>query len=217
MNQDEKAQLKKLEALYADTVFALEELDGFVEKSDLERRTFARGVRPLREIMDLSKKLEEDTSGGFFDKLRGAGKETEHKLLSGMAEGRRTFEQMEACRECTCFKCPRDCDMAGCDRCEPGCGSHIVHCDNKTVSVYLFAHKVIPLMENSTGITRDYPALALVLDKKYSQLFLVLEDGAEKLVLYYYPDPSGDTYGEITDMEDLDFAIHSFEAGTARL
>lgn len=216
MNQDEKAQLKKLEALYADTVFTIEGLDGFVEKSTLERRTFIRGVRPLREIMDLSKRLEEDTSGGFLDKLRGAGKETEHKLISGMAEGSSMFKQMEACRECVCFKCPRDCDMAGCDRCQPGCGSHIVNCDNKTVSVYRFGHKVIPLTENSTGVTRDYPVLALVLDKKYNQLFLVLEDGAEKLVLYYYPNPSGDTYGEITDMEDLDFAIRSFEAGTAR-
>ncbi|MFT8887348.1 MAG: hypothetical protein ABF904_00845 [Ethanoligenens sp.] len=214
MNQSEKAQLAKLEALYADTVFALEGLDGFVEKSTLHRRTFVRGLPALREIIDLSKRVEEDTSGGFFDKLRGAGKEAERKLLAGMEEGRRTFEQMTFCKDCVCFKCPRECEMEGCDRCEPGCGSHIVHCDNQTVTVYRFANKIIPLTENRTGMTKDHRVLALVLDKKYKQLFLILEDGAEKLVLYYYPNPSGDTYGEITDMEDLDFAIQAFEAGT---
>lgn len=213
MNQNEKKTLERLNALYADTVFALEGLDGFVEKSTLQRRTFVRGLPVLRELIDLSKRLEEDTSGGFFDKLRGAGKDSERRLLTEMEEGKRTFAQMEACKTCVCFKCPRECEMPGCDRCEPGCGCHIESCDNKTATAYRFGGKTLPLTENKTGITKNHPVLALIFDKKYNQLFLILEDGAEKLVLYYYPNPSGDTYGEITDMEDLDFAIHTFEDG----
>ena len=101
--------------------------------------------------------------------------------------------------------------MEGCNRCEPGCGSSIQECDNKTVSVYGIKNKTIPLTENSTGKTKVYPVLSIILDQEYKQLYIVLDNNPDKLILYYYPNPSGDTYGEITDMEDMNFAIKAFE------
>lgn len=213
MNEKEKAELEKDKGLYADLVFAAEDLNGFVSEKALARRTYIRGLPLLKEVTDLAKTLEEETSGGLFSKLHGAGKDTERRLLAAMAEGRRTFTQMDACRGCACFKCPLECEMQGCDRCEPGCGCYIAACDNKTATVYRFADKTVPLVENRTGITRDYPVIALIFDKKYDQYYLIFEDGAEKLVLYYYPSPAGDTYGEITDNDDLNFAIRTFENG----
>lgn len=170
--------------LYSDIVFAIESLDGLVNEETLNRRKYVHYRNIVKECSD------------DRDKIKSK-------------ENTEILKQLTNCPKCKCFKCNKDCNGDGCNRCEPG--GIVTQCDNDVSIVYHFTNKTYKLKSNKLRSTANYQVLAILQDIKYKEYFAVLRLGEKKYVAYYYPEVGGDTFSEIKDIEDFNFAIKVFE------
>lgn len=211
MSMDKFIEIEKEDygKLYADVIFALEKLDGFVTKEELLKRKFYENLPTLEAYIKLVKDAEiEQNSKGKLAKLFASN--SQEKILEDFKqENYEKLERTRNCVNCECINCLSECVMEGCNRC--WLGGKVASCDKKTTCVYTFKNKKIELNNDKTGETDMYNVLSIVQDKEYNQLFIIIELSGEKYVLYYYPGISEDTYGEISDVEDFNFALGAFE------
>ncbi|NRZ09700.1 hypothetical protein DFR90_002161 [Clostridium beijerinckii] len=73
---------------------------------------------------------------------------------------------------------------------------------------------MLELTNNDTGISSKYNVLAVVEDCTLDNLYILLENfnnSNDKLVLYYYPGIKEDSYGEITDPNEFDFVVETYQ------
>lgn len=199
---DINQELADYKQLYATLIFGIDDVDGFLEKADLDKR---RCIKLLPVLTEYKEMLENAVGDGKHKA------EIPDSLLSFRQQHLQELEKLKDCAECKCLKCARDCNMSGCNRCDPGCKCKIVSCDNKKAAIYTFDNKTVDLKNNDTGGFENLKALAVIEDLEYKQLYIVLERGSEKVIMYYYPSIKEDSYGEISDLEDMDFAVKAFE------
>lgn len=196
--------------LYSDVIFALEEIEEFVPKEQLAERKFIEYLPVLKTYLDMLKNTEVDNnSRGTFGKLFHSHSSAEETIEGFKAQNFDKLNQIRSCISCKCLTCPSECIMEGCNRCDKS--GRVAKCDKKTTAVYTFTNKKLELNNNKTGENDIYNVLAIVQDKGYNQLFIIIELRGEKFVLYYYPGISEDTYGEISDVEDFNFALNAYE------
>ena len=211
MGLQTQAEQDKYRELYAKIVFALDEIHDFLSEDDLKRRRFVRLLPVLKNYSDmLDESAEDEKKAGIFGRLfHKSGKSP------SVGEYRRrnadAFLQLEDCARCKCLNCVRDCKMEGCSRCEPGHGCRVASCDNKESAVWTYGFKSLDLQNNATGRTETFEVKAVVQDLAYKQRYIILENNGGKIVLYYYPGLKGDDYGEVTDADDLNFAVKAYE------
>ena len=197
--------------LYSDIVFALEEIEDYVPKEQLNNRTYVKYLPVLKEYMDMIKNAKiEDHSKGTFQKIFSSNSDMESKLQNFKNENFDKFMKLRDCVKCKCLNCPSECIMEGCNRCDKS--GFIATCDKKLKTVYIFNNKHLELTNDKTGSTDLYKVLTIIFDKEYNQFYIIIEGNGEKFVLYYYPGISEDTYGEITDTDDFNFAIEAYES-----
>lgn len=170
--------------LYSDIVFALESLNGFVSDDTLDRRKYIHYLSIVKECSEDSNKM----------------KSKENMEILG---------QLANCQKCKCFKCDEECNSDGCNRCEPG--GMVTYCENNISTVYYFSNKTFKLKSNKLRNTKEYKVLAIIEDIEYKEFFVMLLLDKKKYVAYYYPEVGGDTFSEIKDIEDFNFAIKVFE------
>ncbi len=173
-----------LKKLYSDIVFEMESLNGFVSEDTLSRRKYIHYLNIVRECSDDKDKIKSE-------------------------ENIEILRQLANCQKCKCFKCNKECNADGCNRCEPG--GMVVQCDNTISTVYDFTRKTFKLKSNKLKSTANYQVLAIIEDIEYKEFFVVLRLGNKKYLAYYYPEVGGDTFSEIKDIEDFNFAIKVFE------
>ena len=196
--------------LYADVIFALEEIEEFVPKEQLKDRKFVEYLPVLKVYVDMLKNAEVDnnakgTLGKFFNQNDSEGA----VIQKFKSENTEKFDRIRSCVNCKCLSCPNECIMEGCNRCDRS--GKVAKCDKKTICIYTFTTKRLELINNMTGNPDLYNVLSIVQDKEYDQLFIIIELNREKFVLYFYPGISEDSYGEISDVEDFNFALNSYE------
>ncbi|MBC8059410.1 MAG: DUF1292 domain-containing protein [Clostridiaceae bacterium] len=196
--------------LYADVIFALEEIEEFVPSEQLRERKFVEYLPTLKAYMDILKNTEIDNhTKGVFAKVFGNSDSQAAVIEKFKSENVEKFDQIRSCVNCKCLTCSNECIMEGCNRCEKS--GRVAKCDKKTTCIYTFTNKELQLTNNKTGEDSLYNVLSIVQDKEYNQLFIIIELNREKFVLYFYPGISEDTYGEISDVEDFNFAFSAYE------
>ena len=196
--------------LYSDVIFALEEIEEFVPKEQLSDRKFVEYLPVLKTYLDMLQTAEVDNnSKGTFGKFFRSNSSEGAVLENFKTQNLHKLNQIRSCVKCKCLTCPSECIMEGCNRCDKS--GKVAKCDKKTTAVYTFTDKKLELNNNKTGENDTYNVLAIVQDKGYNQFFIIIELRGEKFVLYYHPGISEDTYEEITDVEDFNFALKAYE------
>ena len=146
----------------------------------------------------------------FFDKLKGD--DNSNDLRDFKAKNFSTFKQLESCSKCQCLNCAFECKFKSCSGCREG--SIIKACDKEKGNVRTYDNFKVDLTNNDTGQMNKYKVLALVENCKLDKLHILLEniyDSNDKLILYYYPGIKSDNYGEITDSDEFDFVVETFQ------
>ena len=200
---DVTKELAHYKELYAALVLGIDDVHDYIDKADLDKRRCVRLLPVLNEYI------------GMLEKALGDGKRKvspPESLIGFRTQHREELEKLRDCTTCKCLKCARDCNMSGCSRCEPGFRCKVASCNNKTSAVYVFENREIELANGETGENENLKVLAVVEDLECKQLYIILERNAEKIIMYYYPGIDGDKYGEITDTEDLEFAVKAYES-----
>ena len=128
------------------------------------------------------------------------------------AKNREDFTQLEKCYKCTCLNCSFECNFKSCSACRSN--SLLSFCDKDRVNIRKFDNFTFDLTNNDTGISSKYKALAVIEDCTIKKQYILLEnlrDANDKLVLYYYPRIKEDTFGEITNVEEFDFIVETYQ------
>lgn len=202
-------ELKDAKKIYTTIILSLDEVEPYVSPQTLNRRKYMQMFRQLEKYIEkLEEVVEEGKEKGILKRIFSSKQPEEimeqYKRTNGL-----DMSQLAQCGSCQCFTCSRECEMVGCKLCSKG--GKIKGCDNKTKSVYLFQNKWLELEKEETGVVEVYDVLAIIEDKEFNQFYIILSLRGERFVLYYYPDLHEDTYGEISDTDDFNFAIQTFE------
>lgn len=210
MIQNLNSEINEYKKIYTDIIFALDEIKPFVDDKTLNKRKYIKIIADLKKyIKMLEDHQRKEKKRTFINKIFSSNENSLYQIEQFKAENTKKFNQLKDCSKCKCFNCTLDCKMESCNRCEPS--GKVKSCDNKTNSVYVFKDKKIYLANDRTGETNLWSVLGIIQDLEYNQYYIIVELKDEKMVLYYYPGISEDEFGEISDIEDFNFAIECFE------
>ena len=203
-------KLAEIKSLYSDVIFNLDEIESFVDKENLNSRKYIKYLPILDECQDyIEDIISKEHIKGFLNRILSSNDEEVKNLRIYIKSKENIFVQLKACTKCKCFKCDDNCKIEACDRCE--IGGKIDFCDNDKVIVYTFLNRTLQFRNNKTDEINTYNVLGIVQDLEYDQLFKIIEFNKQKYVLYFYPKLSGDSYGEIKNAEDFNFAVKAFD------
>lgn len=197
--------------IYTDVAYAINEISPFLSEKDLKSRKYFSKSSILQEYTKLLDSAEADCKKkSFFSMFKS--NPCINLLQDYKTKNIETFKQLEKCSSCECLSCNFECNFKKCSSCREG--SKIYSCDRKKANVRKFDNYTIDLTNNDTGRSSKYEVLALVEDCTLKTLYILLENlsnSDDKLVLYYYPGIKEDTYGEITNPEEFDFVVETYQ------
>lgn len=200
--------------IYSDIAFAISEIKDFINESTLKNRKYYSRQPVLDKYMDLlDSTIQEIKNRGFFKGLIDGDKYI-NLLESFKSDHIEELDQLEKCHKCECLKCTAICKFDSCDGCRTG--RRVAYCDHEMTNVAFFDNSqnaTINLTNNNTGRDDIYAILAIVQDPLEDKRYIIIENihDKERFILYYYPRLPEDTYGEITDEEDFNFAASAYE------
>ncbi|URZ18198.1 DUF1292 domain-containing protein [Clostridium felsineum] len=206
--KSEKAQYEKI---FSDISFTINDISDFLDKPTLNNRKYVTRISVLSKYIELldSANLESKKSG-FLGNLLGNNKYID-LVQSYKNDHISDFTQLESCSKCACLNCTSECKFDSCNGCSSG--KTVAYCDHKRTNVVLWKNKVLNLTNNATGSDDRYSVLALVQDALEDKRYILIENlmNSERFILYYTPGISEDSYGEITDEKDFNFAASAYE------
>ena len=197
--------------IYTDVAYAISEISPFVSERDLNIRKYVVKAPILQEYIKLLDSAETESKKKSLFSMFKSNPAIE-LLQDYKAKHRENFKQLEKCSHCTCLNCAFECNFKKCSSCRSG--SMLYFCDKAKVNVRKFDDFTLELTNNDTGRASKYKALAVVEDCKLDKLYILLQnssDSGDKLVLYYYPGIKEDSFGEITDAEEFDFVVETYQ------
>ncbi|OPJ62052.1 DUF1292 domain-containing protein [Clostridium chromiireducens] len=197
--------------IYTDIAYAISEISPFISEEDLKIRKYYTKASVLQEYTKLLDSAEADCKKksifSMFKSNPSIG-----LLQDFKTKNRDTFKQLEKCSNCECLSCAFECNFKKCSSCRDA--SMICFCDKERVNVRKFENFTLDLTNNDNGRASKYKALAVVEDCSLDNLYILLEnirDSNDKLVLYYYPGIREDSFGEITDPNEFDFVVETYQ------
>lgn len=197
--------------IYTDITYAISEISPFISERDSKIRKYFSKSPILKDYMKLLDSAEADCKKkSLFSMFKSSP--SRNLLQDFKAKNRENFKQLEKCSHCECLSCAFDCNFKKCSSCRSG--SLICSCDKERVNVRKFDNFMLELTNNDTGISSKYNVLAVVEDCTLDNLYILLENfnnSNDKLVLYYYPGIKEDSYGEITDPNEFDFVVETYQ------
>lgn len=197
--------------IYTDVAYAINEISPFISEKDLKIRKYFTKASILQEYTKLLDSAEADCKKkSLFSMFKS--NPSINLLQDFKAKNRENFKQLEKCSHCECLSCAFDCNFKKCSSCRSE--SMICSCDKERVNVRKFDNFTLDLTNNDTGRSSRYKALAVVEDCTLDNLYILLENlsnSGDKLVLYYYPGIKEDSYGEITDPDEFDFIVETYQ------
>lgn len=196
---------------YTDIAFAINEIEPFVDEKELRKRKYYSKFGIMKDYIKLLDDVEVDSNKkSFFNAFKSDDRI--EKLRAYKDKNRIVFKQFENCSKCSCLNCVAECKFKSCSGCREN--SFLKTCDKEKINVRYHKHFQIDLRNNDTGAKNTYKVLATLEDSELDNLYIILEnvrDSGDKLVLYYYPGLREDTYGEITDVEEFDFVVETYQ------
>lgn len=198
--------------IYTDVAYAISEISPFLSERDLNIRKYIVKAPILQEYIKLLDSAEAECKKKSLFSMFKSNPAIE-LLQDYKAKHLENFKQLEKCSQCTCLNCAFECNFKKCSSCRSG--SMIYFCDKSKVNVRKFDDFTLDLTNNDTGRASKYKVLAVVEDCKLDKLYILLQnlsDSNDKLVLYYYPGIKEDSYGEITDPEEFDFIVETYQS-----
>lgn len=202
--------------VYVDISYAIDNVSPFLSEKTLKIRRYSNKVDVLKKYIDLLDSSESEASHQkkkLFGGLFGDNDKYQSLLCSYKANNRSDMEQLKKCTTCSCLNCVQDCNFNSCAGCREG--SIIKSCDHKKLNITVHDNFTLDLTNNNTGRSSTYKVLATLQDCELDKQYIILEnirDKEDKFVLYYYPGISSDDYGEITDEDEFDYVVQSFQS-----
>ncbi|MDF2503928.1 MULTISPECIES: hypothetical protein [Clostridium] len=200
--------------IYTDITFAIDEIKDFIDENVLKNRKYFSRQAVLDKYIDLlDSAKQENKKKGFIKSILAGDKYID--LLQGFKSAHsEELDQLNKCSKCECLRCTVVCKFDSCDGCRTG--RRVAYCDHERTNVAFFDNSenaIISLINNNTGDEDRYNVLAVVQDALEDKRYILIENihDKERFVLYYYPKLPEDTYGEITDEEDFNFAASAYE------
>lgn len=197
--------------VYVDLTYAVDNVSPFLEREDLNKRKYVTKLPVLKKYIDLIESAEREVhkKGGFLsffndDKYIDLLNSYKHDNLEAL-------NQLEHCSSCVHRNCTED-KFDGCLGCRQN--SRIVYCDHERINVTLHDNWALTLNNDRTGDVDRYKVLATLQDVSKNQKYIIIENirTDEKFVLYYFPGISEDSYGEITDADEFDYIVSTYQS-----
>lgn len=210
-NQFIKSEKDKYDKIFVDINYAISSVSPFLDKDALNIRKYVAKVSVLKKYIDLIEQKEREfKNAGFFSKLKGINYISSIKDYKN--DNYKSLLQLEKCSTCECLNCTAPCNFDSCLSCKSA--SKIVHCDRQRINASKYDAFSVNLVNNNTGQNNNYTVLATLQDIKSNKRYIIIEniDLKEKFILYYYPEISGDNYGEISNSQEFDFIVSTFQS-----
>lgn len=199
--------------VYVDLSYAIDNVAPFLSEQTLRIRKYYGQIDVLKKYVSLLDSAEADVnkqSKSFFSKFKD---NNSISLVSSYKnDNRQTFNQLSHCAKCACLNCPKDCNFNTCRGCREN--SFIKKCDHEKINMTVHDNFTLNLTNNNTGRPSRYMVLATLQDCQLGRQYIIIEnimDKEDKFVLYYYPGISEDNYGEISDPNEFDFIVDTFQ------
>lgn len=196
--------------IYTDITYAISEISPLIDENELSKRKFYLDLPTLKKYVELLNSTE-SIKKGFFSKLFNKDS-SEGLLVDYKSKNQEAFDQLEFCSRCTCLNCIRECEFKGCLDCRYK--SRIKKCDKVKINMRNYDNFIINLTNNNTGMDGRYKVLATLEDIELNREYIIFQninDINDKYILYYYPGISEDEYGEISDVDEFNFIVETFE------
>lgn len=197
--------------VYTDITYAISEVSQFLDEDELRSRRYFTKLNILDEYMDMLNDKELDSKKkSFFNAFKSDDRI--ENLRAFKLKNSSTFKKLENCSKCQCLNCMFECEFKKCSSCRDG--SLIKFCDKEKANVRTYEMFTQDLVDNDTQRTDKYKVLATVEDCELETLYILLEnlcDESDKLILNYYPGLKKDSFGEITDIEEFNFVVETYQ------
>lgn len=197
--------------VYVDLAYAIDNISPFLDENTLKSRKYVAKIHILKkylELIDAGK--SEVKKSGFLNMFKDS--KSIDLIKDYKSENLDILSQLEKCSTCQCLNCTANCKFNSCLGCKDN--SHIVSCDHKKINVTKHYNFYLNLVNNRTGNDDRYFVLATLQDVELDNNYIIIENivTKEKFILHYYPGISEDDYGEITDPEEFDFVVSTFQS-----
>lgn len=195
---------------YTEIAYAISEVSPFLDASTIKTRKYYSKLSILKkyiEMLDDAEYSSKNKKFSFFKKDDSILKLEQYKN-----DNLEAFTQFENCSKCSCLNCIKECDFKSCSGCRAN--SYIKSCDKSKLNVRFHKNFILDLTNNNTGKASRYKVLATLENCIDDKLYIALEnllDSNDKLLLYYYPGISSDDFGEITDEEEFNLVVETYE------
>lgn len=206
-----KSDKSKYGKMYVDINYAIDNISPFLDKDLLKNRKYTTKIYTLKKYIDLIEASETEISkGGFFSKFNN------DKYVDLLKDFKKdnldTLTQLEKCSKCKCLNCTSHCKFDSCMGCKSN--STMINCDHKKINVTKHDNFTLNLTNDRTGTSDSYTVLATLQDVEIDRKYIIIENiiTKEKFILHYYPGISEDGYGEITNPEEFDFIVSTFQS-----
>lgn len=197
--------------IYTDLTYGISEVSPFLDENELLKRKYYSKISILKTYIEkLNTASSTSSKKKFFNFL--SSDNSYRDVENYKNQNKDAFLQFESCSKCACLNCVRDCEFKGCLGCRPD--SYIKKCDKEKINIRTHNNFTLDLTNNNTGKASKYKVLATLEDKELDKLYIILEnimDTSDKFILYYYPSISSDEFGEITNADEFDFIVNTFE------
>ncbi|MBK1811372.1 DUF1292 domain-containing protein [Clostridium sp. YIM B02505] len=199
--------------VYVDISYGLDNVAPFLSEKTLKIRKYNIKRDVLKKYIELLNAAETENKttsfvGGLFK-----GNKYEGLLTSFKNDHLEDFVQLKNCSNCACLNCVKECSFNSCRGCRHN--SFIKSCDHEKMNVTYHKNFTLDLTNNGTGRSTKYNVLATLQDCELDRQYIIIQnvfDKDDKFILYYYPGISEDNYGEISDPDEFDFIVETFES-----
>lgn len=199
--------------IYSDIAFAIDDISGLIDEKEFKNRKYTSKQPILAKYMELLNSAQSESKNknkGFFKNLFEDDKYI-NLLESYKTDHRNELNQLEDCTSCQCLKCTAECKFDSCSRCSDR--GKVAYCDHSKTNVVTYKNRTLDLVNNDTGMDDRYNVLAIVQDALKDKRYILIENisNDERFILYYYPGIKEDSYGEITNEDDFNFAAEAYD------
>ena len=210
-----KVERDILGKVFVDINYAIDNISPFLSEQDLKKRKYVIKVAVLKKYMDLLDTAEGESAhkGGLLNLFNN------DKYINLLNDYKRSnddaINQLQKCSKCSCLNCTAPCKFDSCLGCREG--SHIAQCDHKKINVTFHNHFTTELTNSRTGSSENYMVLATLQDVEKDQRYIITQgivDKDDKYILYYTPGIVEDTFGEISDEQEFNFVITTFQGAS---
>ena len=206
-----KKEKERYGKVYVDLTYAIDNVSPFLERDELSKRKYATKLPVLKKYIDLVESAEREVhkKGGFLSFFNDD--KYIDLLNSYKHDNADTLNQLEHCSQCVHRNCTED-KFDGCLGCREN--SKIVYCDHERINVTFHDNWILTLNNDRTGDMDRYKVLATLQDVVRQQKYIIIENlrSDEKFVLYYNPGITEDSYGEISDPEEFDYIVSTYQS-----